>query len=76
MKKTLLTLLLLNLMVLPVFANEQNLEQKIDNENSYLGVNFEKKPTSENGGQLIKNHKSFLIINIVINGKIKESNNK
>lgn len=76
MKKILLTSLLLATMVLPVFATEENIEQKVENENSYLGLNLEKKPVSENGGQLIKNHKSFLIINIVVNGKIKESSNK
>ena len=51
-------------------------EQTIDNQNSYLGVNFEKTPDQTEGKQKIKNERSFLFINIIINGKIKENKSK
>lgn len=73
--KKLFTLLLLTVFVTPVFAEETVTEQEIQNENTYLGVNFEKAPAEPNGKQLIVNHKSFLIINIITNGKIKSKNN-
>lgn len=44
-------------------------EQTIDNQNSYLGVNFEKTPDQTEGKQKIKNERSFLFINIILNGK-------
>lgn len=69
MKKILLTVLLL--IGIPVLATEVT-EQTVQNESTYLGVNFQKAPTEPNGKQLITNHKSFLIINIVVNGKIKD----
>ena len=47
-------------------------EQTIDNQSSYLGVNFEKTPDQTEGKQKIKNERSFLNINIILNGKIKE----
>ena len=47
-------------------------EQTIDNQNSYLGVNVEKTPEQIEGKQKIKNVRSFLNINIIVNGKIKE----
>ena len=68
MKKIFATLLLLCFFT-PVFAQETT--QEVLNENTYLGVNFEKAPTEPTGKQLITNHKSFLIINIVVNGKVK-----
>lgn len=71
--KKLFTLLLLMLFVTPVFAQETT--QEVLNENTYLGVNFEKAPAEPTGKQLIVNHKSFLIINIITNGKIKSKNN-
>ena len=69
--KKLLALFLLITFISPVLAKEVVTEQEIQNENTYLGVNFEKAPTEPNGKQLIVNHKSFLIINIITNGKIK-----
>lgn len=73
--KKLFTLLLLTAFITPVFAEETVTEQEIQNENTYLGVNFEKAPAEPNGKQLIVNHKSFLIINIITNGKIKSKDN-
>lgn len=67
------TTLLLMLFIAPVFAQETT--QEVLNENTYLGVNFEKAPTEPTGKQLITNHKSFLIINIVVNGKVKPKTN-
>lgn len=69
--KKLLGLFLLITFISPVLAKEVATEQEIQNENTYLGVNFEKAPTEPTGKQLITNHKSFLIINIVVNGKVK-----
>lgn len=73
--KKLFTLLLLTIFVTPVLAEGTVTEQEIQNENTYLGVNFEKAPAEPNGKQLIVNHKSFLIINIITNGKIKSKDN-
>lgn len=73
--KKLFTLLLLTAFITPVFAEGTVTEQEIQNENTYLGVNFEKAPAEPNGKQLIVNHKSFLIINIITNGKIKSKDN-
>lgn len=67
------TTLLLMLFIAPVFAQETT--QEVLNENTYLGVNFEKAPSEPTGKQLITNHKSFLIINIVVNGKVKPKTN-
>lgn len=67
--KKLITLLILASFIAPVFAQETT--QEVLNENTYLGVNFEKAPAEPTGKQLITNHKSFLIINIVVNGKVK-----
>lgn len=72
MKKIFATFLLLTF-IAPVFAQETT--QEVLNENTYLGVNFEKAPTEPTGKQLITNHKSFLIINIVVNGKVKPKTN-
>lgn len=43
--------------------------QEVKNDNSYLGINIEKQPEQDKNEQLITNKKSFLFINIVINGK-------
>lgn len=59
----------------PVFAEEITLpKQTIQNENAFLGANLEKAPPQQSGQQLIKNNKSFLCINIIINGKVRKSN--
>lgn len=74
MKKLLIICLIMS--GLPVLADEQKIqtEQTIQNENTYLGANFQKAPAEPNGKQLIVNHKSFLILNIIVNGKIKPNN--
>lgn len=76
MKKILLTLGVLALMTMPAMATQEVIEpaqqaenQVLDNENSYLGINFMKQPEENGGKQLVTNKKSFLFINIVINGK-------
>ena len=68
LKTSLLSLLLLFLGVNPSLSQQQT----IDNQNSYLGVNFEKTPDQTEGKQIIKNERSFLFINIIVNGKVKE----
>lgn len=49
-------------------------QQTITNEQSYAMLNLEKAPASENR-QSIKNTKSWFCINIIVNGKIKDSAN-
>ena len=79
MKKLFTCLLCLNLLVLPVFATDvveneiKNITtQEVQNDNAYLGANVLKAPAEPNAKQLVTNHKSFLILNIIINGKIKD----
>jgi len=79
MKKTLSIILTSLILSCPVFAEnliaqevETLVTQEIKNDNTYLGANLAKTVLGENSKQLITNHKSFLILNIVINGKVKE----
>ena len=59
----------LALMVAPVMATEvtetqptqQAENQVLENENSYLGINFMKQPEENGGKQLVTNKKSFLL---------------
>lgn len=75
MKKILFTLVAIMMMAVPAMATEikeqpaQAENQVLENENSYLGINFMKQPEENGGKQLVTNKKSFLFINIVINGK-------
>lgn len=75
MKKFLFTLVAIMVMAVPVMATEvkeqptQAENQVLENENSYLGINFMKQPEENGGKQLVTNKKSFLFINVVINGK-------
>ena len=75
MKKVLFTLVAIMMMAVPVMATEvkeqpaQAENQVLENENSYLGINFMKQPEENGGKQLVTNKKSFLFINVVINGK-------
>ena len=75
MKKFLFTLVAIMMMAVPAMATEvkeqpaQAENQVLENENSYLGINFMKQPEENGGKQLVTNKKSFLFINVVINGK-------
>lgn len=75
MKKVLFTLVAIMMMAVPAMATEvkeqpaQAENQVLKNENSYLGINFMKQPEENGGKQLVTNKKSFLFINVVINGK-------
>ena len=75
MKKILFTLVAIMMMAVPAMATEvkeqpaQVENQVLENENSYLGINFMKQPEENGGKQLVTNKKSFLFINVVINGK-------
>ena len=75
MKKVLFTLVAIMMMAVPAMATEvkeqpaQTENQVLENENSYLGINFMKQPEENGGKQLVTNKKSFLFINVVINGK-------
>lgn len=70
--KKLVALLAVAVFATPVFAVEETVQQenqKVDNNSSFLGVNFVKQPEEQGGKQLVTNKKSFLFINVVINGK-------
>lgn len=69
--KKLLSILTLTLLAGTAYAEPQ---QTITNEQSYAIINLEKAPASENR-QSIKNTKSWFCINIIVNGKIKDSAN-
>lgn len=72
--KNLLLILIALCMVTPVFATEEIIDQQIQNDSSYLGTNFIKVPSNKDDKQLIVNHKSFLVLNIILNGKTKNTN--
>ena len=55
-----------------VLANEVVAEQDIKNDQSYFTANLQKQPEKESK-QKIGNHFSFFVVNIQINGKIKDS---
>ena len=54
------------------FADEVMVEQDIKNDQSYFTANLQKQPEKESK-QKIGNHFSFFVINIQINGKVKDS---
>ena len=54
------------------FADEVMVEQDIKNNQSYFTANLQKQPEKESK-QKIGNHFSFFVVNIQINGKIKDS---
>ena len=62
-------LILVMLMTLPVFAEEP--KQEIKNDQAYFTANLQKQPEKDNK-QKIGNHFSFFVINVQINGKIKD----
>lgn len=51
-------------------------EQTIENQKSYVGLNVEKADPSTDVKQSIKNERSWFLINIIVNGKVKECSNK
>ena len=55
-----------------VLADEVVAEQDIKNDQSYFTANLQKQPEKESK-QKIGNHFSFFVVNIQINGKIKDS---
>ena len=55
-----------------VLADEVVAEQDIKNDQSYFTANLQKQPEKESN-QKIGNHFSFFVVNIQINGKIKDS---
>ena len=55
-----------------VLANEVVAKQDIKNDQSYFTANLQKQPEKESK-QKIGNHFSFFVVNIQINGKIKDS---
>ena len=54
------------------FADEVLSQQDIKNDQSYFTANLQKQPEKESK-QKIGNHFSFFVVNIQINGKIKDS---
>lgn len=72
MKRILITLAIVLTCSNLVFAEDISsdiAEQKIDNEKSYAGFNFQKSPEQNCGKQVINNKGSWFNINIIINGK-------
>ena len=71
MKKFLITFAVILTCSNLVFAEDisETTEQKIDNEKSYAGFNFQKAPEQNCGKQAISNKGSWFNINIIINGK-------
>ena len=65
--KKLLAIITLLVFAIPAYATDEN--QKINNDGSFLGINFVKQPEEQGSKQLITNKKSFLCINIIVNGK-------
>lgn len=55
-----------------VLADEVLPQQDIKNDQSYFTANLQKQPEKESK-QKIGNHFSFFVVNIQINGKIKDS---
>lgn len=72
MKKLSFILGILLFCSLVVFADEVTPQQTIKNEQSYFTANLQKQPEKESK-QKIGNHFSFFVVNIQINGKIKDS---
>ncbi len=79
--KNLFVILTILLMSTVCYAADSELEtdtcttQKIFNEKSYAGFNFEKQPETQDGKQAITNKGSWFNINIIINGKPVQVNN-
>ena len=55
-----------------VFADEVLPQQDIKNDQAYFTANLQKQPEKKSK-QKIGNHFSFFVVNIQINGKIKDS---
>ena len=64
-----LLILAIMLMALPTMAQEP--QQTVENNQSYFTANLQKQPEKDNK-QKIGNHFSFFVINVQINGKIKD----
>lgn len=72
MKKLAVILSLLFFGPTVVFADEVLPQQDIKNDQAYFTANLQKQPEKESK-QKIGNHFSFFVVNIQINGKIKDS---
>ena len=72
MKKLSILLSLLFFCSTVVFADEVLPQQDIKNDQAYFTANLQKQPEKESK-QKIGNHFSFFVVNIQINGKIKDS---
>ena len=64
-----LIILAIMLMTLPTMAAEP--QQTVENNQSYFTANLQKQPEKDNK-QKIGNHFSFFVVNVQINGKIKD----
>lgn len=72
MKKLAIILGLTLLCSTTAFANEITPQQTVTNDQAYFTGNLQKQPEKESK-QKIGNHFSFFVVNIQINGKIKDS---
>lgn len=62
-------LILVMLLALPAMAEEP--KQTVENNQAYFTANLQKQPEKDNK-QKIGNHFSFFVVNVQINGKIKD----
>lgn len=62
-------LILAMLLTMPAMAQEP--QQTVENNQAYFTANLQKQPEKDNK-QKIQNHFSFFVINVQINGKIKD----
>lgn len=74
MKKLVLTLLVLTVSGLAVFADEITPQQTVKNNQAYFTANIQKQPKTDKQKQGINNHFTFFTINVQINGKINNVN--
>ncbi len=75
MKNFLSILFLTSLILTPVFATENVVnEQNVKNNQTYGTLNLQKQPQDGKQKQGISNHFTFFTINVQINGKIKDEN--
>jgi len=69
LKKVVVIAGIMALSLMPVMAQEP--QQDIKNDQAYFTANLQKQPEKDNK-QKIQNHFSFFVINIQINGKLKD----
>ena len=72
MKQVIIIATILGLILFGILEAMADPQQTVTNEQAYGVINIEKAPATENKQQ-IKNTKSWFCINIIVNGKIKDT---